>query len=82
VRYASGQAILPGDVVKIDSRHEGIVVGNIESLAYLPPHNHEQWGYLRSGVVIDTSFGGLVHYPDDVTWESEQVVLVRRGSRE
>jgi hypothetical protein len=31
-------------------------------------------------VLIDTSFGGLVHYPDEAAMELDQVQLLRRQS--
>jgi hypothetical protein len=78
VRYHDGQPIHVGDVVTIDVRHQGTVVGCIEDGIYLHPHSKEQWTYLREGVLIDTSFGGLVHYPDEAALESDQVELLRR----
>lgn len=76
--YRDGQAIHVGDVVRIDVRHHGTVVGCIEDGVYLQPHTHEQWTHLHEGVLIDTSFGGVVHYPDQAALESDQVELVRR----
>jgi hypothetical protein len=34
------------------------------------------WGYLKSGILVDTDFGGLVHYP---TSEHEHIVLIERA---
>jgi hypothetical protein len=65
-------------VVTIDVRHEGTVVGCIEDGIYLHPHTKEQWTHLRQGVLIDTSFGGLVHYPDEAALESDSVILRER----
>jgi len=78
MRYHDGQAIHVGDVVRIDLWHEGTVVGCIEDGIYLQPHSREQWTHLRDGVLIDTSFGGLVHYPDESALEADQVALLRR----
>lgn len=76
--YRDGQAIHVGDVVRIDVRHQGTVVGCIEDGVYLQPHTKEQWTHLHQGVLIDTSFGGVVHYPDETALESDQVELVKR----
>ncbi len=76
--YRDGQRMCLGDVVTIDRTHHGTVVACIEDGIYLPPHSKEQWGYLGRGVMIDTSFGGLVHYPDQKSLDTESVVLVRR----
>jgi hypothetical protein len=78
MRYHDDQPIHVGDVVTIDVRHQGMVVACIEDGIYLHPHTKEQWTHLREGVQIDTSFGGLVHYPDQTALESDQVELLRR----
>jgi len=78
MRYHDGQPIHVGDVVTIDIRHQGTVVGCIEDGIYLHPHTKEQWTHLRQGILIDTSFGGLVHYPDQAALHSGQVTLLRR----
>ena len=35
-------------------------------------------GSLRDGVLIDTSFGGVVHYPEQKSLDREAVTLTRR----
>ncbi|MCZ4287187.1 hypothetical protein O4H29_20360 [Marinobacter salarius] len=45
---------------------------------YSSEHPKEQWGYLHSGVMIDTDFGGLVHYQQD-TLVGETIELVQRA---
>ena len=78
MRYHDGQPINVGDVVTIDVRHEGLVVACIEDGIFLHPHTKEQWTHLREGVLIDTSFAGLVHYPYQVALADDQVELLRR----
>jgi hypothetical protein len=80
VRYVSGQDVLPGDAVQIDTRHRGKVVACIAEDKYLPPHSAEQWGYLNAGVLIDTDFGGLVHYPGESDLADDRVELLERAS--
>jgi len=80
MRYHDGQPIHVGDVVTIDLRHHGTVVGCIEDGIYLQPHSQEQWTHLQDGVLIDTSFAGVVHYPDQAALEADQVELLRRLS--
>jgi hypothetical protein len=80
MRYRDGQPIQIGDVVRIDLRHEGTVVGCIEDGIYLHPHTQEQWTHLHDGVLIDTSFGGVVHYRDQNAFDSEEVELLSRLS--
>ena len=79
MRYASGQEVLPGDNVKIDARYRGTVVACIAESKYLPPHTAGQWEQLKSGVMIDTDFGGLVHYPDESDLADDKIELVSRG---
>lgn len=78
MRYHDNQPIHVGDVVTIDVRHQGTVVACIEDGIYLHPHTKEQWTHLQNGVLIDTSFGGLVHYADQAALELDQVNLLRR----
>jgi hypothetical protein len=56
------------------------VVGCIEDGIYLHPHTQEQWTHLHDGVLIDTSFGGVVHYRDQNAFDSEEVELLSRLS--
>lgn len=73
VKYSDGQRVLAGDVVQIAGQYHGLVIAAIDDKSYLP--GGEDWEYLQSGAMIDTDFGGLVHYPED----DEELVLVRRG---
>lgn len=73
MRYKDGQQVLAGDVVQIDGQYRGVVVAAIDDKSYLP--GGEDWEYLGSGAMIDTDFGGLVHYEQD----DEELVLLRRA---
>lgn len=61
--YADGKSILAGDKVTIAGRYHGVVLASMDEASYLP--GEEGWAYLGTGVMIDTDFGGLVHYQDD-----------------
>ena len=65
MKYADGTAIKRGDRVRIAGKHRGVVVADIDGAAYLESYPKEQWTYLGSGVLIDTDFGGLVHYQQE-----------------
>jgi hypothetical protein len=67
-------------LVQINSRYRGTVVACIAEGRYLPPHSAEQWGYLKAGAMIDTDFGGLVHYPDEGRLTDDLVELTQRAS--
>jgi hypothetical protein len=80
MRYHDGQPIHVGDVVTIDLRHEGTVVGLIEDGMYLHPHSQQQWTHLRHGVLIDSGASEPHHYADEAAVHSGKVELVRRLS--
>ena len=80
MRYTSGQEVLPGDAVQINTRYRGTVVACIAEGRYLPPHSAEQWGHLKFGAMIDTDFGGLVHYPDESDLIDDRIELIQRAS--
>jgi hypothetical protein len=80
MRYHDGKPIHVGDVVRIDILHQGTVVACIEDGIYIEPHTKEQWTHLEQGVLVDTSFRGLVHYPDEAAMKLDQVELLRRQS--
>ncbi|HVI53903.1 MAG TPA: hypothetical protein VM621_02480 [Luteibacter sp.] len=73
MKYVDGRLVLAGDIVRIDGRYRGIVIAAIDDRSYLP--GGEDWEYLGSGAMIDTDFGGLVHYQQD----DEELVLVHRA---
>ncbi len=79
--YRDGQKIRIGDLAAIDSVYRGTVVGCVETRTFLPPLKGEEWEDLRTGVVINTDFGGLVHYPDSESIARDRIELLRRKSR-
>ena len=75
MRYADGQLIAPGDTVEIDGQYRGRVIACMDTKRYLP--GAEDWAYLATGIMVDTDFGGLVHYTG---LQSDQLVLITRGT--
>jgi hypothetical protein len=61
MKYSDGQLVLAGDVVEIAAKYRGIVIAAIDDKSYMP--GGEDWECLGTGALIDTDFGGLVHYP-------------------
>jgi hypothetical protein len=78
MRYPDGQELRVGDIVQFGTDHTGTIVVDVDSRTSIPPHSTEQWAYLGAGIVIDTSFGGLVHYLDESSLKQENISLVRR----
>ena len=76
MRYSDGNEARLGDVIAIDNNHRGIVVACIDRDEYSDAHPKAQWSSLGKGILVDTDFGGLVHYSDE---KHEQMVLVKRG---
>ncbi len=73
MKYADGIDIEPGDTVQIDVVYRGRVIASMDTGKYLP--GQEQWAYLRQGIMVDTDFGGLVHYTAEAT---DTLVLLDR----
>ena len=73
--YADGNEAKLGDTVAIDRQHRGVVVANIDG-AEFNEHFASGWGYLKTGILVETDFAGLVHYPDG---NNEDIVLVARA---
>jgi len=74
MKYMDGQQVK----VLIGGLYRGLVVADMDGDGYSADHLKEQWGYLQSGVMIDTDFGGLIHYKQN-SLESEQIALVGRA---
>ncbi len=76
MHYPDGTIIEPGDVVRIDGQYRGRVVASMDTRRYLP--GHESWSYLPEGIMVDTDFGGLLHYTADA---SDPLELIERPER-
>lgn len=65
MKYEDGTEMKLGDKVLISEKYHGVIVADIDNAEYLESNPKEQWEYLGSGVIIDTDFGGLVHYQQE-----------------
>lgn len=75
MKYTDGNEARIGDVIAIDEQHRGVVVVCVDRNEYTDAYPAAQWSSLGAGILVDTDFGGLVHYTDE---KSEHMVLVRR----
>lgn len=75
MKYADGTDIRPGDVVQIGAMYRGRVVASMDTDEYLPGEGG--WAYLGAGIMVDTDFGGLVHYTSET---ADDFVLIQRGT--
>jgi len=67
-----------GDVVAIDGSYRGTVVACMDRDEYSQEHARAQWSYLGKGIMVNTDFGGLVHYTDST---QEHFALVSRANK-
>lgn len=74
----NGTQVEIGDKVLISGMYQGLVVVDIDGQRYSADYPKEQWGYLKVGVIINTDFGGLVHYEQNSV-ASEKIELVSRA---
>ena len=75
MKFADGSDIKPGDLIQIDTFYRGRVVASMDTSEYLP--GEDGWAYLRKGIMVDTDFGGLVHYTSET---ADDFVLIQRGA--
>jgi hypothetical protein len=73
MKYADGTDIKPGDVIQIDVKYRGQVIASMDTSEYLP--GEDRWAYLVVGIMVDTDFGGLVHYTAET---ADDFVLIQR----
>jgi len=75
VNYADGNEARVGDIVSIDDQYWGTVVACIDRGEYADGYPAAQWSSLGKGILVDTDFGGLVHYSDE---DADRMILVKR----
>jgi len=73
--YSDGKPIEIGDKVSLDKKYSGVV--KAEEAKFSDECPKETWSYLKSGIVIDTDFGGLVQYQKE-NIEDEPIELISR----
>lgn len=75
ITYPDGQPAQIGDRLALAHRqHTGVVVEVLESAADL-----SDWDAREPGLLIDTSYGGLVFQPA-ACFSAEEIALVARGA--
>jgi len=65
MKYTDGTEMKIGDRVLISGKYHGVIVADIDNGRYSDATPKEEWEHLVSGVMIDTDFGGLVHYQQE-----------------
>jgi hypothetical protein len=74
MKFPDGTGIKPGDVIQIDAVYRGRVIASMDTNEYLP--GEDGWAYLKTGIMVDTDFGGLVHYTSET---ADDFVLIQHG---
>jgi hypothetical protein len=62
LRYASGQEVRLGDIVRLGGDSEGVVVCSMDTDEYTPEYPKAQWEYLKRGAVVFFEKFGAIHY--------------------
>jgi hypothetical protein len=62
VNYPDGKKVRIGDRLKLWDGCFGTVVCSIDDDEYTPEHSRDHWAYLKTGILIDSSQAGLIHY--------------------
>jgi hypothetical protein len=75
MKYGNDEKVCLWDRVKLGRNERGIVVFSVDDDQFNSLFPKEQWSYLEHGVMIDTTFGGLVHFPEN----DEDLELLCRG---
>ena len=76
--YSDGQEALLGDRVAIATQYRGVVVACLDRSEYSQAYSKDAWDYLEHGILVETDFAGLVHYP---ALQGEHIKLVARAGR-
>lgn len=76
MKYSDGNEAKIGDSVAIDEHCRGVVIALIDTKEYGSEYSKEQWGYLKEGILIDTDFGGIIHY---LNATDEKIILLKRA---
>jgi hypothetical protein len=60
--YVDGTAVKLGDRVRLENGEQGTVVFSIDTNEFADGFTSVDWEYLKSGVMVKTDAGALVHY--------------------
>jgi hypothetical protein len=74
--YQTGQIVKLGDKVKLWSDCYGVVVCSIDTNEFSDEYPAPDWAYLKTGVLIMSNKGGLIHYLKN----DEDLELIERAS--
>lgn len=61
MKYADGVEIRQGDRVRLYGVQTGVVVFSVDTDEYSDEFPKDEWAYLKSGVMVKTDNGALIH---------------------
>ena len=64
MKYVDGTEACVGDRVRCQNGDSGVVVFSIDTQSYSAEFPQAEWEYLKSGIMIRTDQGALVHFED------------------
>jgi hypothetical protein len=65
MKYADGFDISLGDRVQVSNGDVGSVVASVDSDEYNPEYPKENWAELKTGILVLTDRGALVHFGEE-----------------
>ena len=77
MNYSSGEEVKLGDIVTLGNNNPGVVVCSLDTGEYSEKYSHDQWSYLKQGVLIEFMKFGIIHYSNIL---EHDIVLVSRKS--
>ncbi|MGJ7901578.1 hypothetical protein [Lysobacter sp. 1R34A] len=77
LRYSDGLEVRLGDRVLSYELNRGRIVALIDRGEYSAKFPQAEWDYLERGVLVETDFGGLVHYPNG--FKHDELSLIDRA---
>lgn len=77
MKYVQGEEGMLGDIVSIDGNYRGVVVACLDRSEYSEQAPESEWRYLSDGIIVDTDFGGLVHYRSS---DDDRLELIERAT--
>ena len=64
MRYPNGTQIKVGDPIKLSNGETGTVVFCVDTGEYSEGFPKEEWQYLKTGVMVKTNKGALIHFTE------------------
>jgi hypothetical protein len=64
MKYPDGSEARLGDHVRLVNGDTGIIVASMDTNEFSPEYSAEEWSHLKTGIMILTGRGALVHFEE------------------